>query len=86
MHKKLTMFRLRHVFMILGFLLFILGMLSLVFILIGANFSYLAWIDKPGTPRGILIRIFMIGGGLVMCYLALNPPKDEEDEKINHAP
>ena len=80
------MFRLRHLFLILGFILFILGMLSLVFILIGANFSYLAWIDKPGTPRGILIRLFMIGGGLVMCYLALNPPKDEEDEKINHAP
>jgi len=81
------MFRLRHLFMILGFLLFILGMLSLVFILIGANFSYLAWIDKPGTPRGILIRIFMIGGGLVMSYLALNPPKDEEEEKeSNHEP
>ena len=80
------MFRLRHLFLILGFILFILGMLSLVFILIGANFSYLAWIDKPGTPRGILIRLFMIGGGLVMCYLAFNPPKDEDDEKINHAP
>jgi hypothetical protein len=81
------MFRLRHVFMILGFVLFILGMLSLVFILIGANFSYLAWIDKPGTPRGILIRIFMIGGGLTMSYLALNPPKkEEEEEETNHAP
>ena len=65
--------------MIIGFLLFILGMISLVLILIGGNLSYLAWIDKPGTPRGILIRIFMIGGGLVMCYLALNPPRDEEE-------
>lgn len=76
--------RLRHVFMILGFLLFIIGMLSLVLILIGANLSYLAWIDKPGTPRGILIRILMIGGGLVMSYMALNPPRD--DEETNHVP
>jgi hypothetical protein len=62
--------------MILGFVLFILGMLSLVLVLIGANFSYLAWIDKPGSPRGLLIRMFMIGGGLIMSYMALNPEED----------
>jgi len=65
--------------MIIGFLLFVCGMLSLVLILIGANLSYLTWIDKPGSPRGILIRLLMIGGGLVISYLALNPPKDDED-------
>lgn len=65
-------------------MLFVLGMLSLVLTLIGANLSYLAWIDKPGTPRGLLIRVFMIGGGLVISYLALNPPKDEEE--TNHVP
>ena len=74
------MIRLRHIFMVLGFLLFVLGMLSLVFILIGANLSYLAWIDKPGTPRGIIIRLLMIGGGLVMAYLALNPDRTDEDQ------
>lgn len=73
------MIRIRHIFLVLGFLLFVLGMISLVLILIGANLSYLAWIDKPGTPRGILIRIFMIGGGLVLTYLSLNPPREEED-------
>ncbi len=72
--------RLRTVFMILGFILFILGVLSLVLILVGANFTYLAWMDKPGSPRGILIRIFMIGGGLVMSYMALNPPQQEEED------
>lgn len=66
--------------MILGFILFILGVLSLVLILVGANFTYLAWMDKPGSPRGILIRIFMIGGGLVMSYMALNPPQQEEED------
>lgn len=73
------MIRLRTLFMILGFLLFVLGMLSLVFMLIGANLSYLAWIDKPGSPRGIIIRMVMIGGGLVMSYFALNPGTNEED-------
>ena len=78
------MIRMRYVFMLLGFLLFVIGMLSLVLTLIGANLSYLAWIDKPGTPRGLLIRIFMIGGGLVISYLSLNPPREEED--TNHVP
>lgn len=70
--------KLRHFFMIIGFLLFVTGMISLVLILIGANLSYLTWIDKPGTPRGIVIRILMIGGGLVITYLALYPPKNED--------
>lgn len=72
--------RLRTIFMIIGFLLFVMGVLSLVLILIGANLSYLTWIDKPGSPRGIIIRILMIGGGLVITYMALNPERDEPDD------
>ena len=75
--------KMRHFILIAGFLLFVLGMLSLVLILIGGNLTILDWIDKPGTPRGIIIRMLMIGGGLVMAYLALNPPKDEEDTPTN---
>jgi hypothetical protein len=72
--------RLRTLFIIIGFLLFVIGMLSLVFVLIGANFTYLAWIDKPGSPRGLIIRLLMIGGGLVISYLALNPEQEEKEE------
>lgn len=78
------MIRMRYVLMVIGFLLFVTGMLSLVFTLIGANFVWLDWIDKPGTPRGLLIRMLMIGGGLVLSYLTLYPPKNEED--TNHVP
>ncbi len=72
--------RLRTILMILGFILFVLGVLSMVFILIGANISYLSWIDKPGTPRGIIIRVLMIGGGVVLSYIALNPPRQEDND------
>ncbi len=72
--------RWRTILAILGFLFFVTGMLSLVLILIGANLSYLTWIDKPGTPRGIIIRMILIGGGLVLSYMALNPARDENDE------
>lgn len=66
--------------LIIGFLLFVMGMISLVLILIGANLSYLAWIDKPGSPRGLLIRLLMIGGGLVLSYVALNPGTEDNDD------
>ena len=72
--------KLRYIFLILGFLLFITGMLSLILILIGANLSYLSWIDIPGSPRGIIIRMLMIGGGLMMTYLSLNPIKEEKED------
>jgi len=71
--------RLRTILLIFGFLLFISGMLSLVLILIGSNLTILAWIDRPGSPRGIIIRMIMIGGGLMLSYFALNPVKDEDE-------
>ena len=77
--------RSRIILLIIGFLLFVTGFISFVLILIGANLSYLAWIDRPGTPQGIIIRILMIGGGLVMAYMAVNPAKNDPDE-INHVP
>ena len=75
----------RIIALVLGFLLFVTGVISFVLILIGANLSFLAWIDRPGTPQGIIIRILMIGGGLVMSYMALNPATDDTDD-VNHVP
>lgn len=73
----------RNLMLILGFLFFVSGMLSLVLVLIGANLSMLAWIDQPGTPRGVIIRVLLIGGGLVMSYVALNPPEQDQEEPQN---
>ena len=72
--------RSRIILLIIGFLLFVTGFISFVLILIGANLSFLVWIDRPGTPQGIIIRILMIGGGLVLAYTALYPAKNEDGE------
>ena len=72
--------RSRIILLIIGFLLFVTGFISFVLILIGANLSYLAWIDRPGTPQGIIIRILMIGGGLVMAYMSIYPARDDDGE------
>ena len=62
---------------ILGFLLFILGVLSFVFQLIGIYFSFLQWIDAAGRLLGLLIRIVMITMGLLLVY-ATNFNYEEE--------
>lgn len=74
---------LRTIFLLAGFLSFISGMLSLVLVLVGANLTFLAWIDVPGSPRGIILRVLLIGGGLMMSYLALNPVSDDPDEPLS---
>lgn len=53
---------------IVGFILFILGVLSFVFLLIGINFTFLRWIDISGSLVGLVIRIAMIAVGLLMVY------------------
>ncbi|MBK9984056.1 MAG: hypothetical protein IPP15_17090 [Saprospiraceae bacterium] len=74
----------RLILLIIGFLLFVTGFISFTLILIGGNLSYLAWIDRPGTPQGVIIRILMVGGGLVMAYMALNPAKESDnDDTVN---
>ncbi len=55
---------------LIGFLLFIFGMLSLVLMLVGANFSYLTWLDYWGKGIGFVMRLTMIGLGLIISYLA----------------
>lgn len=53
----------------LGFLLSGIGILSLVYKMIGLQLSFLTWIDAFGALTGLIIRLFFIFGGLVMIYL-----------------
>ncbi len=55
---------------LVGFILFIFGMLSLVLMLVGANFSYLTWLDVMGKGIGFLLRLVMVGLGIIISYLA----------------
>ena len=57
-------------FQILGFLLFLFGMISLVLLLVGANLTILTFIDSAGKLPGLVVRLLMVFGGVVMVYLA----------------
>ena len=61
---------------IIGFLLFLFGMLAMVFYLIGAKLSFLAWIDAAGRTIGLVIRLIMIFGGIILVYLGRLTPSN----------
>ena len=58
--------------MVLGFLLFFVGFISLILMLVGARFSFLAFIDGGGQALGLVIRLIMVFGGLAMAYVFRN--------------
>jgi hypothetical protein len=59
---------------IIGFLLFVFGLLALVLSMIGIQFTMLKWIDAPGRMVGLVIRLVMIFGGIVLVYVSrVNP-------------
>lgn len=58
------------IFTTIGFLLFILGTLALVLSFIGAQISFLTWIDAPGQLFGFVTRLVMVFVGVIMIVLA----------------
>ena len=56
--------------LLIGFFLFIFGAIALVLMFVGLQLSFLAFIDNWGRTTGLVIRIAMIFGGVIMMYLA----------------
>ncbi len=52
-----------------GFLLVVFGILSLVLSLIGARFSFLAFLDHWGRLPGFVFRLLMIMIGFVIVFV-----------------
>ncbi len=60
-------------FTLVGFLLLIIGFSALVLSLVGVQFSFLTWMDRPGLLFGFVIRLLFILAGFVIVYLAQTP-------------
>lgn len=66
----------------IGFFLFIIGFVALILSMIGLKLSYLTWIDAPGPLFGLIVRLVMIFGGIVLVVLA-RTDFEGENEYIN---
>lgn len=57
---------------LLGFVLLSLGLLSIVFSIMGLQFSFLMWMDRSwGFGFAFLVRLFMVLVGFVLMYVGL---------------
>jgi hypothetical protein len=54
---------------LIGFALFILGMLALVLQLVGVQLVFLTWLDNWGGGIGFFLRLLMIIIGLVIIIV-----------------
>lgn len=78
LQNVVSMTKNKGLFTLIGFLLFLYGMLALVLSLIGAKLSFLTWIDSNGALLGFVIRILMVLVGIVLVYIARTDFSGEE--------
>ena len=65
-------------FSLVGFLLAGIGFLALILSVVGVQFSFLTWIDRPGRLFGFVMRLVMIITGIIIIYFAQLDPEQEE--------
>lgn len=59
----------KSIVLILAFLSFLFGFLTLVLTLLGLEFPMLAWIDDFPGVIPLLIKLIMMFGGIIVAYL-----------------
>lgn len=65
---------------LIGFVLIGLGFLSIILSMIGLKFSFLTWIDAPGSLFGFIVKVVMILAGFVIIYLSLSNNNEEDED------
>lgn len=54
---------------LIGFILFAIGFLSIVLSIVGLNFSFLSFIEKPGKTFAFVVKLILLFAGFIMFYL-----------------
>jgi len=61
--------------LLVGFLLFVVGMLSIVLSLVGLELSYLSFLDRMGFLISGILKLCMVIGGIVLAFLGSSNKK-----------
>jgi hypothetical protein len=64
--------------LVIAFILFVLGFMSLLMSMLGLQFTYLRWLEKLPVLLSVLIKLAMLIGGIVLAYM-VTLGKDSED-------
>ena len=54
----------------IGFILLMLGFLSLILKIVGVHLSFLFWLEDLGSLPATIVRLLMIFGGIIMIYMS----------------
>ncbi len=65
------------IWLVIGFLLFILGFSALVLSLVGVRLAMLAWLDVLGGWLSFLVKVLMVMAGIVVVYLTTTDWRSE---------
>jgi hypothetical protein len=66
-------------FSIIGFLVFSIGLLSVIFSMVGLRFTFLSWMYNHGVAT-LIIQILLLFGGIVIWYVARTSEPPLEDD------
>jgi len=64
--------------LVLAFILFVLGFLSLLMSMLGLQFTYLRWIEKLPALVSVLFKLAMLIGGIILAYTTTLGKEPEE--------
>jgi|GEM_PF-582185 len=68
---------------LLGFILFVLGFLSILLSLVGVDLAFLLWMNTFGSLASFLIKILMIITGVIIVVLSRVDWENEEKLMAN---
>lgn len=63
---------------LIGFILFLIGTLSVILALVGLNLSFLSFLDQFGAGFAFTVKLIMIFGGMILFYVARTAESPEE--------
>ncbi len=68
--------------LLLGYLLFTLGITSVVMELVGTHWYFLAWLERAGTLVSFILKILMVIGGVLAIVFARTDWDRERKESM----
>lgn len=67
----------RPVWTIIGFVMFAIGILSVILALVGLKFTFLNFIYNHGVLT-LIIQLFLLFGGMIILYVSRTSEEEEE--------
>lgn len=67
----------RPVWTIIGFIMFAIGILSVILALVGLKFTFLNFIYNHGVVT-LIIQLFLLFGGMIILYVSRTSEEEEE--------